>query len=226
MWTILKLHFKDNEFYGKKDVVDICRAFEGISYSDFMPFIGDKYYVPKPAMITKGLLDLNIKDFKYHRVMKYIEITDLPDFFAGEFDFEKKSSLYFGQYILSEEVEKFKFVDGAGIYSVILPDEAEEILSRLKSRVEDMKDVCAIESTETDSISECVGDGHSKYWMTLGALNTKLYLPEQLSMLMKGSFYQVGRKKDRPGIFFLPGACFKDKADEILEKTPLLEMRL
>lgn len=224
MWKILKLYFKDNTFYNKKDIGDICKVFEGIVASDFMPFISNKYYVPKPAMITEGLLDLNIKDFKYHRVMKYIEISDLPDLFYGRYDFEKKSSLCFGQYTYNAGTGKFVFADNAGIYAVTL---SEEPVEKIKSKIRLLENDYEINHIEIDQIDEFAGKGTREvYFMLLNSLYTKNLSHQQLSKLLQGAFYQVGHKKNQDGLFILPGACFKTKYDWLTKQNVLLELDL
>lgn len=123
---------------------DLDRLVDAVSrgrlcISDALPFIGDRYYVPKP-MVKTEVPDGKEGDSKVKKLLKkldYIAVDSIDDFIKGKMDLKKESELFhrnFGRSALVEKVSirthrddgktdpdpyavsTFRFNDGSGLY--------------------------------------------------------------------------------------------------------------
>lgn len=131
MEKIFRISLSNKTFYGVSSVQKICRNIDKklndallgscdiSTFSETFPFNQDDYYIIKPTFITKGLLNLSLKDHKFHRFMNYLKINDLSNYYMGNFDFEANSRVRFGVYYKKNDIETFSFDKNAGVYMVV-----------------------------------------------------------------------------------------------------------
>lgn len=87
--------------------------------SDALPYVGDDYFVPKPAVITERLKDIDITSQKALRTINYIELSKLNQYFTGEFNYLQASKRTFGSFYRKEK-SYFRMDDNTGLYCILL----------------------------------------------------------------------------------------------------------
>lgn len=86
--------------------------------SDFLPFDGDLYYIPKPETITPGLKTITITEQKALRTIRYIPVNDLNAYLDGQYDYLGASKNFFGKIVARDRQTAFRPDDGNGIYFI------------------------------------------------------------------------------------------------------------
>lgn len=134
---------------GATAVEELClRAKNGsMTISDMMPYNSDVLYVPRPSLAPKTFRDTGSSDRKLMKSIKYIPISDLPDYISyccgeGKFtpseifkefgveDICEKVSLKGLEVSSPYSVGTFSFYDGCGLW-MLLAEESEEKLNML-----------------------------------------------------------------------------------------------
>lgn len=148
-----------------------------VMLSDALPFIGEKYFIPKPAAIIDGLTTLDITNQKALRTIDYIEISEIKNYFSGTYDYLAATKNKFGSFKKTSEGTMFKFVSNAGLYVIIDCDNAYVLklfVSFLRKYILELFDINIdiSEQVVKDAVLENRFKKISKYKIALSSLYT------------------------------------------------------
>lgn len=235
MISIIKIEFSQGICPSMKSVPAICKKlpasylrsliiehlkpmdpelWDDCAVSNTMPFQCDELYVEKPALITEGLQDLTLADHKFHRIMKYLRLSDLRSFFDGGYDFALNAKISFGHYQKVEEKEYFVFTEGSGIYFCLKtarnlsPKNQDALCQLMESEVQRVFFVNAVKVSIAEGYQEYFF--HEEYGpaLSLTDLDTRSLSPQHLEQILEGASFQVAYASDGLGVIILAGAWF------------------
>lgn len=230
MREIVKIWFDSRDFQKIKSISELCQYVSELNTilnikkeflcSDVFPFRGDDYYIIKPVAITNGLLNLSIKNHKYHRTLQYINIYELDKFFWGGFDYKKNSQIAFGKivydkasgvsYELAEEVGFYFFVD--------LKNKKDRV--KLDSLIEKI-DISEIKCIQREMLPDIKNDLSSELHIFIGLcdINTCELSPEQLEYLIDKSYFQIAYSEKKSNVKIKSGMCIEGEVEPWLCKN-------
>ena len=190
----------------------LCRESSVLAFSCALPCLQNEYYIPKPAVITGGLLNLSLKDHKYHRFMKYLRLSELMDFYEGRFDFAANAKLRFGVYRKENGCDTFTFDKDAGIFVVVrfahqaAPTLAGQICSILSSAA-GSGDAQAEILTPDPLWKEMLAPGAAPV-LSLNDLDITDYSVQQLQTLLAQASFDAAGDPDGKRLILRAGAVF------------------
>lgn len=235
MISIIKIEFSRGICPGMKSVPAICKKlpakylrsliiehlkpldpelWDYCAVSNTMPFQCGELYVEKPALITEGLQDLTLADHKFHRIMKYLRLSDLRSFFDGRYDFALNAKTSFGHYQKTEEKEYFVFTEGSGIYFCLKtarnlsPKNQDALCQLLESEVQRVFSVNAVEVSIAEGYQEYFLHEEDGPALSLTDLDTRGLSPQHLEQILEGASFQAAYASDGFGVIILAGAWF------------------
>jgi CRISPR-associated protein Csm4 len=114
--------------------------------SDALPFIRDRYYIPKPLLERSGDHESDPSVAKLYKKLNYLPINRLDDYLAGTLDVTEETNYFHDHYGKSFLLQKarvsglensepyavglFRFSEGSGLY-ICVGYEEDEIFFRL-----------------------------------------------------------------------------------------------
>lgn len=235
MISIIKIEFSQGVCPGMKSVSAICKKlsakylrslilaylkpldpelWDDCAVSNTMPFQCGQLYVEKPALITEGLQDLSLADHKFHRIMKYLKLSDLRSFFDGSYDFARNAKTSFGHYQKTAENEYFIFSEGSGLYFCLKsprslsPKDRNALCQRLEHEIARIFFV--------DAVAVSIAEGYQEYFLheedrpvlSLTDLDTRSLSVQHLEQILEGASFQAAYASDGFGVIILAGAWF------------------
>ncbi len=103
----------------------------GLLFSDALPYVGERYLIPKPVRYIETERKGNSSEKKQYKRLKYIEAEKLSDFFQGKLSFEEDPMEKFGVFAqqtmafvrngeetLPFRVGTYYFHEGNGLYLI------------------------------------------------------------------------------------------------------------
>ena len=235
MISIIKIEFSQGVCSGMKSVSAICKKlsakylrslilaylkplnpelWDNCAVSNTMPFQCGQLYVEKPALITEGLLDLSLADHKFHRVMKYLKLSELRNFLDGSYDFARNAKTSFGHYHKTTENEYFAFSEGSGLYFCLKsprslsPKDRDALCQRLEHEIARIFSVDAVAVSLAEGYQEHFLHEEDRPALSLTDLDTRSLPAQHLEALLEGAYFQVAYAPDGFGVIILAGAWF------------------
>lgn len=115
-------------------LLQLCKD-GALIFSDSLPFICDKFFVPKPMLKIASQGELDPSERKKYKKLKFIEINELDNYLKGKVNFEANDTSALGKFATTTKLnlstdngvyeavalykELFKFKAGSGLYLVV-----------------------------------------------------------------------------------------------------------
>ncbi len=188
-----------------------------------LPFLGADCFIPKPAVITEKQLNLSLADHKFHRFMKYLRLSELSDYYYGDFDFAGNAGIRFGTYQKDRSVDTFVFAEGTGLYVTVRTKSAfpHSLAKRICRAMEEATGLAELQAydCELDSLWRQSLQLTDSPVLTLKHLDITDYTADQLKELVADAAYDAVYDLMGKRLLLRAGACFRHR--EVLPKDAI-----
>jgi len=142
--------------------------------SDALPFIRDRYYIPKPLLERKGDHESDPSVAKLYKKLEYLPVSRLKDYLAGKLDVREETNYFhdhYGKSFLSQKaavsgrensnpyaVGLFRFSEESGLYLCVGYEEDETFFGLLE----------IFESLQYSGIGGKLSSGYGQFRIRIG----------------------------------------------------------
>lgn len=202
----------------QKDKKDFIRLLDlvktnQLKFSDGLPFIGERYYVPKPML----RLDIDSKENKKKAAKKlqYIDVSKLSSYLEGRLDIEEENNFFdsqYGQFVISNKakvpaigeadpyiINVFRFCEISGLYICIGYEHEEDYQfikelftslgwSGIGGKISSGYGRFSIQESESQALYSKLESNHQSKWMSI---SISLPTEEELAEIVPYAQYQL-----------------------------------